>query len=130
MKKFKLLLIMAIASVTLVGCSSSKLSDAYDENEVKVSAKEVVQLLNDEDYEGIEALMSDNLKSAASVDDIKAAWQPLKESKGEFDSISKETVVGNEGYATAAVMAKYKNGSVTFTLTFNEELKLEGIYMK
>lgn len=130
MKKFKLLLIMAIASITLVGCSSSKLSDRYDENEVKVSAQEIVKLLNDEDYEAIDEKMSENLKSAASVDDIKVAWQPLKESMGAFDSISKETVVGNEGLATTAVVAKYKNGSVTFTLTFNEELKLEGIYMK
>lgn len=130
MKKFKGLLIMVLASITLVGCSSSKLSDAYDENEVKASAQEVIQLLNDDDYDALEEKMSENLKSAASVDDVRVAWQPMKEKMGEFDSISKETVVGNKGLATAAIMAKYKEGSVTFTITFNEDLKLEGIYMK
>lgn len=130
MKKFKLLSMVLLIGGMIVGCSSSKLSDVYDEEEVKTSGVGVIELLNEENYDGLEAKMSEKLKSAASIEELKKVWQPIKETVGEFEKIKKETVVGNEGLATIALMAKYKNGNVTFTITFNENLELEGLYMK
>lgn len=130
MKKLKLISMILLIGGMIAGCSSSKLSDAYNEEEVKVSAVGIIELLNGENYEGLEAKMTDNLKSAGSIDELKKVWQPTKESVGEFEEIKKETVVGNEGLATVGAIAKYKNGNVTFTITFNENLELEGLYMK
>lgn len=129
-KKINLLIVITLVLLVLVGCNRSKLSEAYNEDEVIKSAISIVSLLNSQDYKEIENKSSDILRSQLPVEKIKEVWEPIRKSAGKFIEIKKETVVGNGDYATAAVMASYENTSVVFTISFNESLELEGLFFK
>ena len=62
--------------------------------------------------------------------DRAAVWQPVLEAAGAFDSITKTTVGGKDGYGVAVVQAKYENAAVTFTLSYTPEGKLGGLFFK
>ena len=65
-----------------------------------------------------------------TVEDLAAVWQPVLEAAGAFDSITKTTVGGKDGYGVAVVQAKYENAAVTFTLSYTPEGKLGGLFFK
>ena len=130
MKKFKLLLLVALGCIGLVGCSSSKLSDAFDEAKLKTTSQEIIQMLCNEEYDKIEDQMSKELKDAGATQQIKDAWSTVSGKLGDFDSYEKEAVVGKENQATVVTITKFKNGKVQFTISYNEDMELTGFYIK
>lgn len=134
MKRVKLLLVALLTGIILVGCSSSKLSDAFDESTLKSRGQEVVNLIVNEEYDKISAQMSDKMKEAVSSEELEKTlrdtWDSVKGKLGEFEKISKEGIVGAENLASVIEVAKFKNGKVQFTINYNENMDLEGIFLK
>ncbi len=130
MKKIKILLMVLLVGVILGGCSSSKLSDAYNEDELKKDAQGIVSMICNEEYDKVIDQMSDNIKGKISAEQLKEVWQPIKEKVGSFKSIEKEGVIGKDGLATVVEVAEFENGKAQFTITYNEDMKLEGLYIK
>ena len=134
MKRLKLLVVTLLLGVMLVGCSTSELSEVYDEDILKSEAQNIVNLMCNEEYDKISANMGPGLNNVTTKEDLEKqleeVWAPLKDKIGKFDSIEKEVVMGNEDLATVVEIAKFKNGKVQFTITFNENMELEGIYIK
>ncbi len=130
MKKIKILLMVLLVGVILGGCSSSKLSDAYNEDELKKDAQRIVSMICNEEYDKVIDQMSDNIKGKISAEQLKEVWQPIKEKVGSFKSIEKEGVIGKDGLATVVEVAEFENGKAQFTITYNEDMKLEGLYIK
>ena len=130
MKKIFKILSMMVCIFMMVGCSAGKLSDKYNEEDLKVEAEKVIKNLNDKNYDTILEGSSDELKNALPDNKLKETWEGFSENIGDYDSISKMTFAEKNGYGVAIVNVKYKNKKVTFTLSFNSEMKLSGIYMK
>ena len=130
MKKIFKILSMMVCIFMLVGCSAGKLSDKYNEEDLKVEAEKVIKNLNDKNYDTILEGSSDELKNALPDNKLKETWEGFSENIGDYDSILKMTFAEKNGYGVAIVNVKYKNKKVTFTLSFNSEMKLSGIYMK
>ena len=87
-------------------------------------------MLNAKDYDAIVATMRDDLQETLTNDKISQAWEPFYEGLGDFDSISKTTIGAQKDYATAVVSAKYSNKTASFTLSYDADMKLIGIYFK
>lgn len=134
MKKVKLFLGVFLLSVALVGCSSSKLSEDFDEAKVKSSAQEIVDLTCSGEYDKIIDKMNDEMKAAITAEQLKEGWNPMLTKLGKFESISKEAVVGKEidgeDVATVVEIVKFENGKAQFTITYDKDMKLSGLYMK
>lgn len=130
MKKIFKILSMMVCIFMMVGCSAGKLSDKYNEEDLKVEAEKVIKNLNDKNYDTILEGSSDELKNALPDNKLKETWEGFSENIGDYDSILKMTFAEKNGYGVAIVNVKYKNKKVTFTLSFNSEMKLSGIYMK
>lgn len=130
MKKLRLLLVMALSCVALVGCSSNKLSAAFDEAKLKTASQDIVQMLCNKEYDKLEEQMGQELKDAGATEQIKELWEPTSQTLGAFDSYEKEAVVGKENQATVVTIAKFKDGKAQFTITYNEDMKLTGFYIK
>ncbi|MEG0050545.1 MAG: DUF3887 domain-containing protein [Terrisporobacter sp.] len=130
MKKLKLLLVMAISCVVLVGCSNNKLSDAFNEEELKTTSQNVIKMLYNEEYDKIEEKSSKNLIDAGVTEKLKEVWPPIAKDLGKLESFDKEAVVGKGEEATVVTVTNFKNGKAQFTISYNEDMELTGIYIK
>lgn len=130
MKKIKMLFLVFLMGVVLGGCTTSKLSDVYDEEVLKKDAQGIVNMLCDEEYDKVVDKMSENLKDKISAERLKESLQPIIDKLGNLKSISKEGVIGNGDLATVVEVVEFDNGKAQFTITYNEDMKLEGLYMK
>lgn len=120
------------------GCAGEqKLSDQFDEAEVKSQAEEVIRLLNDGE---VDTLVDDEwntmLKSALDKDAVRTQVLPIIEELGAFESFDKEAVTGGKDpdteqeYAVAVIKAQYEKRKAQFTISFDEDMKVGGFYIK
>lgn len=130
MKKLRLLLMITLGCVMLGGCSSNKLSDDFNEEELKTTTKEVIQRLCNEEYDKIKEISGKELIDAGVTEKIKEVWEPMAKDLGKFHSFDKEAVVGNGDQATVVIISKFENGNVKFTISYNKDMKLTGFYIK
>ena len=130
MKKLVKILSVGLCLFMFTGCGAQKLSDDYSEEKLKSSAEEIINDLNEEKYEAIVSMGDDKLKEALSVDKLKEAWGNFKDKVGKYDSISKITYQESKGNAIVIVKANYESGKIQFTLSYNKDMKLIGIFMK
>lgn len=137
MKKFFVVLTMiAGVSLMLTGCSSMKLSDDFDKDTVEKTAKQVIEYLNSGDYDKIFDMSGDVLKNGITEDELSQAVDKTFGDAGAFEEFKNVSIIGqkikpsDEDAALAILVAKYENQKVTFTLSFDTDMKLIGLYMK
>jgi len=121
--------------VLLAGCGSTKLSEDFNEVEVKSAAENVIVLINSQDSESLEKICTVQMREALT-DDV---WEQIYEAIGEggtFEQVSDMSVAGSvdkssgEEYAVVVVKAKYELKTFTYTISFTKQMKLAGLYYK
>lgn len=140
MKKrmLKMLVCMFVLVSLLSGCAGSQqLSDRFDEDEVKKTAEEVIETLNSGDIDTlVEERWSAVMKSALDEDGIKEQILPIIEELGEFEEFDKEAVTGgkdadtDQEFAVAVIKVKYEKRKAQFTISFDEDMKVAGFFIK
>lgn len=136
MKKYLRVLIVILVMSLLFGCSGNKLSDKFDEQEVLNKGKEVVNVINTRQYEDVIALLREDLQSQITADQLVTAWDDQIVAAGEFEKIkntaieSQEDSVTKEEYVTVVLEAVYAEDTLIYTLSFDEDLMMIGLYMK
>lgn len=129
MKKLYKFIIGILCMYMLGGCGASKLSDNYNENKLKESSEKLIDCFNNEKYDNIVDGMDDSLKKQVSSDQLKEAWSNFKK-VGKYKSISKIIFQEKNSIAIVVVIAQYENSNVQFTLSYNKDMKLVGVYFK
>ena len=137
MIKTALSVVMVLAlSVGMIACAGGKLPEGFDKDEVGSAAEEIVGLATTGDYDSIINALRDDLKSSITADQLKEGWAPLFEKAGAFDSITKtvfsstkDKTTGEE-YAVVQLMVKHENANLIYTLSFDKDLALVGLYLK
>lgn len=131
------ILIMSLFGMLLTGCASTKLSEDFDEATVKSAAEEIVTLLNNNDVETIcNEKIDPELSEYFTTDTLQQAIDQYLSDVGAFKEYSKEAVIGTkaqktkEDCAVAILKAKYENKNITYTISFNKDMKVIGLYMK
>ena len=123
-------------SLSLIGCAGTPLPKGFDADEVGTSAEEIVGLATAGDYDSIIAALREDVKSAITVDQLKEGWAPVYEKAGAFVSISKTALSGakdkttGEEFAVAQVLVKHEKASLVYTLSFDKDMMLIGLYLK
>ncbi|MFQ8833254.1 MAG: DUF3887 domain-containing protein [Ruthenibacterium lactatiformans] len=125
-RTLSLALCLILSLALLAGCGAAPLPDGLTQESVTDAAAQTVAQLNDEDYDALFAGMTEEMTSAMTAEDLAAVWQPVLEAAGAFDSITKTTVGGKDGYGVAVVQAKYENAAVTFTLSTHRRASWAG----
>lgn len=130
-----LTLVLAL-SLSLFACGAKPLPEGFDADEIGTSAEEIVGLATMGDYESIIGYMRDDLKGAITADQLKEGWAPIYEKAGAFVSITKTALTGaadkttGEEYAVAQVLVKHEKASLVYTLSFDKDMMLIGLYLK
>ncbi len=124
------LIVFAIA-----GCSSTKLSDAFDEETVKATAQTAVDYLIAGEYGENVAMMSETVKEGLTEEILATNMEAMNELTGAFKEYKSIAVIGqkdSEGteMAVAVIVAVFENRNVTYTISFNTDMEVVGLWMK
>ena len=122
----------------LAGCvGGQKLSEQFDEEEVKAAAEEVIEILNDGDVDTlVEEKWNSTMRGMADKDMMEKDVLPIVEELGAFEGFDKEAVTGNKDkdteqeFAVAIIIGKYEKRKAQFTISFDEDMKVGGFYIK
>ena len=127
-----LVLLVVFSTALLAGCAS-KLPVGYDEDELKASAEVVINLLNQRDSVGLNEMMTEDMK-AGLTEEVQAQIFAFLDESGTMKEISSMGVSGSEenGITFAVVIAKvaYENRDITYTIGFDPDMKLAGLYLQ
>ena len=136
MKLIRTLSILLVFSITLAACTSAKLADIYDEKIVTERAKEVVEMINSQDYDQVNAEIRDDLQDQLTTNQLKDAIGARLVDAGAFIEYQSITALGQksktsgENYATVVLVGKYEKSTVVFTISMDSNLDIVGLYVK
>lgn len=115
---------------------SKKVSEngRFSEEAVIEKAKQAISYLDADDYDTLRAMMQEQAGELLTDEVLTEAKQYIAEDFGAFSAWGNAYVaeVTEQGQHAAAVelSAAYEKVSVTYTLFFNEEMQLTGLYMR
>lgn len=134
-QKFLLCLLFSLV-LFVTACSSTKLAKSFDQNTVLDTSKTVVNDLNAKDYDSITEMTADSVKSQLTSDVLSSAVDKTFKNAGEFKKFKDASVIGQKDsktksdYAICILQAKYESQTITFTITYDTDMKIAGLYMK
>ena len=138
MKKWKTIWLFAlvIAAVLLLpACGLGRLPEGFAREDVEAAARSVVELLNRKDQAALEDLSTPRMKEAMTDKLYQRVFEDL-EALGGFKEVNGIIIQGTtedktgEPIAVATVQATYEERDVIFTISFDPDMKLAGLYMK
>lgn len=110
------------------------LGDDLSQEAVIASVEKVVVMLNQNDFDGLQELAVDELKSKLTQETMDEVRKGISEDWGEMQSIGKVYMQGLKQKGKVMVVtqvdAVYENVSVVYTISFDEDLRLGGLYMR
>ncbi|MEG0366878.1 MAG: DUF3887 domain-containing protein, partial [Coprobacillus sp.] len=108
-------------------------SKIFSEEKVLSSSKHIIELVNQKKYQDIKLLCSDKLKPAFDVESFEKGLEQLGEI-GEFQKISTYEFIeykdNGQSVAVGDIVTLNQKRTVIYRLTFDKDLKLEGIYFR
>lgn len=109
-------------------------SSFFDEAVVEAQTKQVVMYLNEKEYDALQQMSNAQMKAYATKELLEEAYSQVSEDWGAFRDFSSIQMVEVEQqgslYVVAVVNASYENVAVSFTISFDEDMKLAGLYMR
>lgn len=134
MKAAALLLALCLC---LTGCSKSELPEGLEEAAVEAKGKEVIELIAAGDYEKVMTdYAGEDLNAQVTAEQLREALQESMTKLGALKEYKKFVTGGasdkesGEEYGVTMITVKYEEGKATFTLSFDLDMKLEGIYVR
>lgn len=127
MKKLKMIGCVVCVMLMLVGCNTKK-EPSYDETAVLSKTEELIQKIDAQKYEEALSNVADELASF-TPDKLKSAMDGLGE-KGAFVSFDEHEMVVQKGIAVMGIIVKYEHMRLQYTISFDEDMKLAGLYVK
>ena len=112
----------------------ASLGDDLSQEAVTASVENVIVMLNQNDFDGLQELAVDELKSKLTQETLDEVRKGISEDWGEMQSIGKVYMQGLKQKGKVMVVtqvdAVYENVSVVYTISFDEDLRLGGLYMR
>ncbi|MCF6459547.1 DUF3887 domain-containing protein [Clostridium sp. Cult3] len=133
--KIGLIALLLVCIFTLSACKKKELSNEFDQEQVEELAISVVDMVNKEDAEGIKAISNEEMKQAMTDDIFEQVFDMVKQF-GEYKEVSEIDVTGvedkasKEPIAVVVLKAKYTDKEAIYTISFDTDMKLVGLYVK
>lgn len=106
-------------------------SSIFDKAEVEALAEQVVDYINEENFDELKEMAVDEMSSIMNKERMDEAKARVSEDWGEFQSITNITTteVTQRGVtaALAYVTADYENAEIRYTFAFDEDMKLASL---
>ena len=106
----------------------------FDKEEVEVAIKETIELLDAEEYAALQENAIPQMQSFLNAETRESMRKTLSDDWGErkqFGAVyMAEVIQGNKHLAVGEMTVTYENVSVTYRLSYDEDLRLAGIYVR
>lgn len=112
----------------LIACGGEKVDDETAQDYI-TKAESVINLLNNKQYDELIALFDDNMKAGLTENEL-VKLEPFIEEGGEFEKIDKSSVEKDNGIYVAVLTANYSNATRIYTISFNENDEVSGLFVK
>lgn len=136
--------ILSAAAVLVVVCGlawwimpkNAKMGSSgdFEQTAVEEKTKEVIDLLNQDDFEGLKAQSTEKMQKAIAGNAIVTVREEIGGDWGEFVSMGKiysaEMRQREKHLAVTQTAVTYENLKVNYTISFDKELRIAGLYMK
>lgn len=103
-------------------------------NKVEVALTQTIRLLDDENYAALQKMATAQMTQHLNKSTIDAAKMPISTNWGRQKAMGtiyiQEVIQMNEHYIISQVNVTYENASVTYTITFDDDMKIAGLYIK
>lgn len=134
MKKFLILLFLFV-SVLTVGCSNKALPEPFTHDSVSDAAAQVITVFSNDDRQAFFDMCSNNLKTVLTNNDLDAAIAQVMPAPGTLKQVDTKAVTAtkdNDGndIVVAVINAEYESQKVTYTISFDKNMKICGFYIK
>lgn len=109
-------------------------NEKYSQEKVAAEVENIVELLDQGDYTAIQMVSIDKLRNMMNEQTIGAVRNKICEDWGERQSIGKVYMAGVIQKGKLLIVTQvdviYENISVVYTISFDEDMKLAGLYMR
>lgn len=142
-KRIGIIIVMIVTGVFLLGAYvwwifpkplDIKNIESVTEEAVDAQVETVVTLLNGNDFETLRGMAIDEMQNVLTQEVIDQARDPISDDWGEMLMVGFTYVQGIQQKGRVFIVTQtdvmYENVSVTYTITFDEDLKLAGVYMR
>ena len=110
------------------------LGDDLSQEEIEASVGNVISLLNEDDFDGLQDIATDELKDKLTRETIDSVRQDISEDWGGMQSIGRVYAQGIKQKGELIIVTQtdaiYENVSVVYTISFDENLRLGGLYIR
>lgn len=109
-------------------------SKCFDQEQVETAMKETIELLDAGDYAALQESAIPQMQSllnAGTMDKAKGALSDDWGERKQFGAVyMAELIQGNKHFAVGEITVTYENVSATYRLTYDEKMRLSGIYVR
>ena len=106
----------------------------FDKEEVEAAMKETVELLDAEEYAALQENAIPQMQSLLNAETRESMRKALSDEWGERKQFGAvylvEVIQGNRHLAVGEMTVTYENVSVTYRLSYDEDMRLAGIYVR
>lgn len=128
-----LLALMALYKIVPKRADIEK-SEYFDKQVVEDTVKETIILLDDEKYSILQENAIEKMKGFINKETLGNAKTQVADEWGERQSFGAiymtEMIQGNEHFAVAEIAVSYEYITAVYTLTYDKDMKLAGIYVR
>lgn len=109
-------------------------SKYFDRAEVEAAMKDTVALVDIGDYDSLQETAISQLRPLLNAETLETAKCQISDDWGAREKFGAvymvELVQFGSHYAVGEIMVSYENVSVTYRLTYDEDMSLTGLYMR
>ena len=133
-----IIIVLLVAGFFYISSSIPKVNNIgtsgyFQQSEVERQSLEVIVNLSQRNYQAIHDLSNQELQEALSQERLQSAVNGLGDI-GKFEKITSqnyaEVTQKGEVNVVGELVALYDQRSVTYTISFDKDMKLSGLYMK
>ena len=128
MKRNLIIMFGIVLLLLLVACGGNKVDDSTAEKYI-TQAEEIIGFLNESNYEEVYAMFDDDMKVGLPLANMEELT-PIIEESGSFEEIDKASVEEEDGLYLTVLVAKYSHKNRVFTIYFNDDAEVAGLFIK
>ncbi len=115
--------------------SATETTNVYASKEVEDKTKEIIELVSNNDYQTLrDDYAVEEMKEVLNEEYMLEAKSMINDNWGELKSIgtvyAADVTQNNITYTVVQVNVTYENLSIAYTITFDENIKLAGVYFR